>query len=77
MIDFEPQFTTFDCYGTAVNFRMADMTQEIYSNRLKSNAMERFVKLLAAHRRDEVLGASFHAAITAEDAQAHHSQEPK
>jgi len=57
MIDFEPKFITFDCYGTLVNFRMADMAREIYGNRLSGDAMENFVKLFAAYRRDEVLGA--------------------
>jgi 2-haloacid dehalogenase len=57
MIDFEPKFITFDCYGTLVNFRMADMAREIYGTRLQGDAMERFVKLFAAYRLDEVLGA--------------------
>ncbi|TAM51338.1 MAG: haloacid dehalogenase type II [Paraburkholderia sp.] len=57
MIDFEPKFITFDCYGTLVNFRMADMAREIYGSRLHGQEMERFVKLFAAYRRDEVLGA--------------------
>ncbi|MGN6666143.1 MAG: haloacid dehalogenase type II, partial [Trinickia sp.] len=30
MIDFEPKFITFDCYGTLVNFQMADKAREIY-----------------------------------------------
>jgi len=57
MIDFEPKFITFDCYGTLVNYRMADMAREIYGNRLHGEALEQFVELFAAYRRDEVLGA--------------------
>ncbi|EON14685.1 MULTISPECIES: haloacid dehalogenase type II [Pandoraea] len=57
MIDFEPKFITFDCYGTLVKFRMADMAREIYGDRLQGEAMDNFVKLFAAYRRDEVLGA--------------------
>ena len=57
MIDFEPKFITFDCYGTLVNFRMAETAREIYGNRLHGQELERFVKLFAAYRRDEVLGA--------------------
>jgi FMN phosphatase YigB (HAD superfamily) len=29
MIDFEPKFITFDCYGTLVNFRMADIDRAL------------------------------------------------
>jgi 2-haloacid dehalogenase len=57
MIDFEPKFITFDCYGTLVKFRMADMAREIYGNRLQGAELENFVARFAAYRRDEVLGA--------------------
>ncbi|MGN6649764.1 haloacid dehalogenase type II [Trinickia sp.] len=57
MIDFEPKYITFDCYGTLVNFRMADKAREIYGNRLQGDAMENFIKLFKAFRFDEVLGA--------------------
>ena len=35
MIDFEPKYITFDCYGTLTKFRMADMAREMYGDRLK------------------------------------------
>ncbi|GAB3626799.1 type II haloacid dehalogenase [Pandoraea terrae] len=57
MIDFEPKFITFDCYGTLVKFRMADMAREIYGNRLQGAELENFVTRFAGYRRDEVLGA--------------------
>jgi 2-haloacid dehalogenase len=56
MIDFEPKFITFDCYGTLVNFRMAETAREIYGDRLRGDAMENFVRLFKAFRLDEVLG---------------------
>ena len=57
MIDFEPKFITFDCYGTLVKFRMADMAREIYGSQLSAEAMERFVTFFKAYRLDEVMGA--------------------
>ena len=57
MIDFEPKYITFDCYGTLTNFRMAAMARELYANRLDPEALESFVRFFAGYRRDEVLGA--------------------
>jgi len=57
MIDFEPKYITFDCYGTLTKFRMADMARELYSDRLQGDDLETFVRFFAAYRRDEVLGA--------------------
>ncbi len=36
MIEFEPKYITFDCYGTLTKFRMADMTREMYGNVLNA-----------------------------------------
>lgn len=57
MIDFEPKYITFDCYGTLIRFRMAEMTRELYGKALDSAKLERLVSAFAAYRRDEVLGA--------------------
>ncbi|WP_133647127.1 haloacid dehalogenase type II [Paraburkholderia flava] len=57
MIDFEPKYITFDCYGTLTKFRMADMARELYGNRLQGAELEQFVAFFAGYRRDEVLGA--------------------
>ncbi len=35
MIEFEPKYITFDCYGTLTKFRLADMTREMYGDVLK------------------------------------------
>jgi len=57
MIDFEPKYITFDCYGTLTDFRIREMTRELYGNRLQGTELERFVAFFTAYRRDEVLGA--------------------
>ncbi|RME65283.1 MAG: haloacid dehalogenase type II [Alphaproteobacteria bacterium] len=56
MNSFRPKYITFDCYGTLIRFRMADMAREIYADRIAADRMERFVKDFAAYRLDEVLG---------------------
>lgn len=53
----KPKFITFDCYGTLIRFRMADMTRERFASRVPREQMEQFVKDFAAYRLDEVLGA--------------------
>jgi 2-haloacid dehalogenase len=57
MINFEPKYITFDCYGTLTRFRMSEMAREIYADRLSPVDLEEFVRAFAAYRRDEVLGA--------------------
>jgi 2-haloacid dehalogenase len=57
MIEFEPKYITFDCYGTLTKFRMAEMAREIYGDRLQGAELERFVAFFAGYRLDEVLGA--------------------
>ena len=57
MIDFEPKYITFDCYGTLTRFRMADMTRELYGKELDSAQLESLVSAFAGYRLDEVLGA--------------------
>lgn len=52
-----PKFITFDCYGTLTNFRMGDLTREIFADRIPAEQMDRFVRDFAAYRLDEVLGA--------------------
>ena len=57
MIDFEPKYITFDCYGTLTKFRMGDMARETYGDRLHGAELEQFVAFFSGYRRDEVLGA--------------------
>ncbi|MEK6345838.1 MAG: haloacid dehalogenase type II [Burkholderia sp.] len=57
MIDFEPKYITFDCYGTLTNFRMADTARELYGAQLDARKMDEFVEFFRGFRLDEVLGA--------------------
>ncbi|SAL46037.1 haloacid dehalogenase [Caballeronia sordidicola] len=57
MIDFEPKYITFDCYGTLTNFRMADVARQLYGDKLDAAQMDRFVEYFRGYRLDEVLGA--------------------
>jgi len=57
MIDFEPKYITFDCYGTLTNFRIGELTRELYGNRLQGADLERFVAFFSAYRLDEALDA--------------------
>ena len=57
MSTFKPKYITFDCYGTLIRFRMADMARELFPDRIPAASMEQFVKDFAAYRLDEVLGA--------------------
>lgn len=57
MSTFRPKYITFDCYGTLIHFRMAEMAREIFPDRVGPEHMERFVRDFAAYRLDEVLGA--------------------
>ncbi|MGN6232577.1 MAG: haloacid dehalogenase type II [Trinickia sp.] len=57
MIDFEPKYITFDCYGTLTRFRMAEMTREFYGKALDAAKLESLVQFFSGYRRDEVLGA--------------------
>lgn len=56
MTFFKPQYITFDCYGTLTRFRMAEMTQEIFADRIPADRMDAFIRDFAAYRLDEILG---------------------
>jgi 2-haloalkanoic acid dehalogenase type II len=57
MIDFEPKFITFDCYGTLTAFGMSAVTRELLADRVPAQQMEDFLDDFEAFRGDEVLGA--------------------
>ncbi|EGG28614.1 haloacid dehalogenase, type II [Aequoribacter fuscus] len=54
---FKPKYITFDCYGTLIRFRMADMAREYFPDRVSQEDMPQLVADFAAYRLDEVLGA--------------------
>ncbi|MBN3726158.1 haloacid dehalogenase type II [Burkholderia sp. Ac-20379] len=57
MIDFEPKYITFDCYGTLTNFQMAETARALYGAQLDAKKMDEFVEFFRGFRLDEVLGA--------------------
>jgi 2-haloacid dehalogenase len=54
---FKPKYVTFDCYGTLTRFRMAEMSHELFADRVPAERMAQFIADFAAYRFDEVLGA--------------------
>jgi 2-haloacid dehalogenase len=54
---FRPKYVTFDCYGTLTNFDMAGAARDLYGAMLSDGAMAEFIRVFAAYRLDEVLGA--------------------
>jgi 2-haloacid dehalogenase len=54
---FTPKYISFDCYGTLTRFRMTEMAQQFFSDRIPAEAMARFCGDFAQYRLDEVLGA--------------------
>jgi 2-haloacid dehalogenase len=56
MIDFEPKYITFDCYGTLTNFQMAEAARDLYQAKLTPEKMAEFVEYFRGYRLDEVLG---------------------
>ena len=54
---FRPKYVTFDCYGTLTNFEMAEAARDLYGAMLSDAAMAEFIRVFAAYRLDEVLGA--------------------
>ena len=56
MIDFQPKYITFDCYGTLTKFQMSDLARTLFADRIPAEQMEDFVHKFAGYRIDEVLG---------------------
>lgn len=56
MTRFQPKYITFDCYGTLINFRMADVAREIFADRIPAEQMAQFTKDFSAYRLDEAMG---------------------
>lgn len=52
----QPQYVTFDCYGTLINFEISKTTKEVLGDRLPADIEEIFIKDFSAIRVDEVLG---------------------
>ncbi len=56
MLDFEPKYITFDCYGTLTRFQMGDTARGLVGDLVPAEAMDAFVVDFANQRFDEVLG---------------------
>lgn len=56
MIEFQPKFITFDCYGTLTAFGMSAVTRKLIADRVPAEQMENFLDDFEAYRGDEVLG---------------------
>jgi 2-haloacid dehalogenase len=56
MTRFRPKYITFDCYGTLIDFRIADAARERLVDALDEAQMSRLIADFTAYRRDEVLG---------------------
>jgi 2-haloacid dehalogenase len=56
VIEFEPKYITFDCYGTLTAFGMSAVTRELLGDRVPADRMEDFLDDFEGHRLDEVVG---------------------
>jgi 2-haloacid dehalogenase len=57
VIEFEPKYITFDCYGTLTAFGMSALTRQLLADRVPQDKIEEFLDDFEAYRIDEVLGA--------------------
>jgi 2-haloacid dehalogenase len=57
MIDADPKYITFDCYGTLTAFGMSAVTRRLVADRVPTEGMDDFLDDFEAYRIDEVLGA--------------------
>jgi 2-haloacid dehalogenase len=57
MIESDPKYITFDCYGTLTAFGMSAVTRELVADRVAAEQVEDFLDDFEAFRGDEVLGA--------------------
>ncbi len=51
-----PKYISFDCYGTLINFQMADVARELYADRIAPQNMAQFTRDFSSFRLDEVMG---------------------
>ena len=51
-----PKYITFDCYGTLTRFQMADVTRDLFQDRVGPDRIEALIDSFAGYRYDEVLG---------------------
>ena len=53
---FRPKYISFDCYGTLIYFRMHEIAQDMYGDKLEPARMQQFIRDFSSYRLDEVMG---------------------
>lgn len=56
MAEFRPQYITFDCYGTLINFEIGALTRSLFATEISAEQMPAFLADFTAYRFDEALG---------------------
>jgi 2-haloacid dehalogenase len=51
------RYVSFDCYGTLTDFRIGQLTQSLFADRVTEPAIDAFIEDFTAYRFDEVLGS--------------------
>ena len=60
-IKIRPDYVTFDCYGTLINFEIRSVTRRLLGDQLTDEQFEAFVPAFRAYRYDQVCGDSYYA----------------
>lgn len=55
-IAIRPDFITFDCYGTLIDFQITDVTRSLVGDQLTAEQFDAFVPAFRAYRYDQVCG---------------------
>ena len=53
---FRPDYISFDCYGTLINFEMGPTARDLFADRVDEARMGPFLDSFKAYRLDEVMG---------------------
>ena len=56
MIDVEPKYITFDCYGTLTKFGMSAVTRELFADRVAADRMEPTTPYYGYHEVNDLSG---------------------
>lgn len=60
-IEERPDFITFDCYGTLINFEIIEVTRRLLGDQLTPAEFDAFVPDFRAYRYDQVMCDSYYA----------------
>jgi 2-haloacid dehalogenase len=60
-IKIRPDYVTFDCYGTLINFEIQSVTRRLLGDQLTDEEFTAFVPAFRAYRYDQVCGDSYYA----------------